>query len=334
MADNRFSKYLITPDLIERQIQAESRGDPKAVGPMTPFGTAKGLAQVIDSTAADPGFGIAPLKNQFDPVDSRRFMTEYMTALVKRYNGNVAHALAGYNWGMGNKDNPRTDAWVKRGAKFDELPMETQLYIREIMGEASLTQEEAKTNRFAKYLPPAPAPTAQPKFQPTPFPNNTVPEDATPEEVYLHSTSLGRVMDAVGEGIADGLHTDVPLGLSEENVKKLQNAGFFPRPGSTNLLKYTYKAFLGGGVALLDLFTRALMGTAYGAAQGIGQIVAEVPIEGEFKGRRFARTQKTRFTAEARGKATTRFLGGFAEWRLTGGIASPIPSAPRMFLPA
>jgi soluble lytic murein transglycosylase-like protein len=50
-----------------------------------------------------------------------------MNDLLKKYDNDLVYALAGYNWGQGN-----VDKWIKKGAKFGDLPAETQDYIRSI----------------------------------------------------------------------------------------------------------------------------------------------------------------------------------------------------------
>jgi len=113
-----------SPDpLINKVIEAESSGDPKAVSKVG----AKGLMQIMDATAAQPGFGIKPLEDPFDIKENVRFGTEYLYALMDRYNDDTTTALAAYNWGVGN-----VDKWLKKGGDFNELPKETQNYIKKI----------------------------------------------------------------------------------------------------------------------------------------------------------------------------------------------------------
>ena len=115
----------INSDLIEKIIMAESSGNPNAVNKKS---GAKGLMQITDATADDPGFNIKPLKDPFDPIENVRFGTEYFNALMKRYDNDTVSALAAYNYGLGN-----IDKWRKKGSKFDELPAETQNYINTIL---------------------------------------------------------------------------------------------------------------------------------------------------------------------------------------------------------
>ena len=120
--------------LLSRMVQQESGGNPLAVSPKG----ARGLLQTMPGTETDPGFGVAPLDPRKDPTQERyRLGQDYMGAMLKRYGGNVEHAIAAYNWGPGNADK-----WIKRGADPDKLPAETQSYIRNITGD----QPEARSN--------------------------------------------------------------------------------------------------------------------------------------------------------------------------------------------
>lgn len=114
--------------LIQRVIQQESGGNPNAVNPNT---GASGLMQIMPATAASPGFGVAPMPwdQRFDPAANQRFGTDYMHAMLNRYGGDQARALAAYNWGPGNAD--------KWDGDMASLPAETRNYITNILGGAS-----------------------------------------------------------------------------------------------------------------------------------------------------------------------------------------------------
>ena len=107
----------IDPDLFVRLINQESGFNPTVRSEKG----ALGLAQVMPDTAKDPGFGVKPISDRLDPVESLRFGADYFAAMLKRYDGDVAKALAAYNFGPGNVD---------KGRKY---PEETRNYIASIM---------------------------------------------------------------------------------------------------------------------------------------------------------------------------------------------------------
>ena len=111
--------------LIPNIIRVESSNNPNAVNKES---GAKGLMQIMDDTAKDPGYGVKPLKDPFNPEENVRFGTEYLKAMMNKYNNNVVLSLAAFNMGPG-----KTDKWLKAGGDFDKLPNETQNYINRIL---------------------------------------------------------------------------------------------------------------------------------------------------------------------------------------------------------
>lgn len=110
----------LDPRLFTAQIKAESNWNPKAVSPVG----AQGLGQVMPDTARQPGFGVSPLADPWDPNENLRFSSEYMSKMLNRYNGDHRRALAAYNWGAGNAD--------KWDGNLNNLPEETRNYITKI----------------------------------------------------------------------------------------------------------------------------------------------------------------------------------------------------------
>lgn len=115
----------IPAGLLRAQLWRESLGNPTAVS----HKGARGIAQVLDATAANPlgglGVSIPPLRDSSNPRESIYFMARAMDALIKKH-GDPDVALTVYNAGPGRANLP-----------FDKLPSETKGYIRSINALAS-----------------------------------------------------------------------------------------------------------------------------------------------------------------------------------------------------
>jgi hypothetical protein len=101
--------------------QVESGGNPNAVSPKG----AQGVMQVMPNTQRDPGFGVAPAKDN-SPQELERVGVDYYNAMRQKYGHDTLAAIA-YNMGPN-----KTDAWLKAGANFNKLPAETQAYIGKV----------------------------------------------------------------------------------------------------------------------------------------------------------------------------------------------------------
>ncbi len=109
--------YGLPPDLFEKQIMAESSGNPRAVSPKG----AMGMGQLMPATAK-----MYNVTDPFDPDQNLRASANYMADLVKQYNGNYSAALAHYNGGT------RAGRAVAAGG---EAPYEeTRNYLNKIQG--------------------------------------------------------------------------------------------------------------------------------------------------------------------------------------------------------
>lgn len=101
-------------------MMSESAGNPNAVS----SAGARGLMQVMPSTARQPGFGINPSNGT--PQDDVRVGKQYRAAMEQRYGGDLAKMWAAYNWGPGNLDRAIAeygDNWLQAA------PAETRNYI-------------------------------------------------------------------------------------------------------------------------------------------------------------------------------------------------------------
>ena len=106
--------------LLAAQRQQESGGRHRnADGSLvTSRSGARGVAQIMPATGANPGYGVKPLQNDSE-AEHRRFQKDYMTALMGHFGGDQSKALAAYNWGPGNVD---------RDPSMSHAPMETRNY--------------------------------------------------------------------------------------------------------------------------------------------------------------------------------------------------------------
>lgn len=107
--------------------EVESANNPLAVSRRGAVGT----MQTMPDTLKKPGLGVKPAMND-SPEERQRVGEDYITALIGRY-GNLPHALAAYNWGLGNVDD-----WKKAGGDTSKLPAETRDYVAKITSRVGL----------------------------------------------------------------------------------------------------------------------------------------------------------------------------------------------------
>jgi hypothetical protein len=119
-------QYGLPWNFIDLQFQQESgwehydaRGNVK-LGPMTQYGQAIGVSQLLDSTAKS--LGVDPR----DPNQNLLGGIRYDKAMFDRYNGDLPRMFAAYDWGPG-----RVDKW---DGNPNNLPQETRHYLDVILG--------------------------------------------------------------------------------------------------------------------------------------------------------------------------------------------------------
>ncbi len=113
LIDRIAEKVSLAPALIHSVVTVESGYNPAAVS----RAGAQGLMQLMPGTAAELG-----VTDSFDPEQNLLAGSKYLRQLLDKYDGDLDHALAAYNWGQGNVD--------RHG--LDKMPQETRNYLAKI----------------------------------------------------------------------------------------------------------------------------------------------------------------------------------------------------------
>lgn len=127
MARAQASRVGVDEDIFARLIARESGYDPTARS----GAGALGLAQIMSATGQDPGYGVRPIRDRLDPVESLRFGADYLSAMLDKYDGDYERALAAYNAGPGRVDDG------------GELPGETVDYVDYVLGSSRGAQYDS-----------------------------------------------------------------------------------------------------------------------------------------------------------------------------------------------
>ncbi len=121
-------------------VESRNRDTDAAGNVITSPKGAQGRMQVMPGTQRDPGFGVRPAAD--DSLEEKaRVGRDYLAAMVKRYDGNLAKAAAAYNWGPGAVDNAVKAAQANAGkgesvpdsAWLASAPKETRDYVAKVM---------------------------------------------------------------------------------------------------------------------------------------------------------------------------------------------------------
>jgi len=132
----------INPDAaFQRMLQVES-GNRDYTTQGTPMTSPKGAmfaAQVLPTTAQNPGYGVRPATAQ-TPEEYNRVGQEYYSAMLKKYNGDENMARAAYNAGPGRVDQAIAQGRAQGVDPVTLLPRETQDYIKKTAAPAAGVQ--------------------------------------------------------------------------------------------------------------------------------------------------------------------------------------------------
>lgn len=112
---------------------------------------AEGITQVMRRTGEDPGYGVAPLKNQSE-AEYIRFGRDYLKAMLVKFDGDYKKALAAYNAGPQSVDKALSTAIKKGGDWMDHLPKpsETKPYVNSILKEPSNVKKRNDRVQYEK----------------------------------------------------------------------------------------------------------------------------------------------------------------------------------------
>lgn len=133
--------FTFSDAIIDITLSSESdyRDYDKAGNPLVSSAGAKYAMQVMPDTAKAPGFNIRPAKDD-SPEEYNRVGRELLTALYRKYDGDVKKMWAAYNWGHGNLDRHLKAFYARQkgegeNALFHEdgwlegMPSETKNYV-------------------------------------------------------------------------------------------------------------------------------------------------------------------------------------------------------------
>ncbi|MEX0597337.1 MAG: lytic transglycosylase domain-containing protein [Candidatus Paceibacterota bacterium] len=95
------------PNIIQKIIQVESRGNPKARGRAGEYG----LMQIKCQTARGVGFR-GKCSELLNPSINIKYGTAYFNQVLKKAKGNICHALTLYNRGIGAR--PKNSSYCRK----------------------------------------------------------------------------------------------------------------------------------------------------------------------------------------------------------------------------
>jgi peptidoglycan lytic transglycosylase len=140
----------LDPYLVMGLIRQESGFNPHA----TSSSNARGLMQVVATTVTHSRRYLNSVRNRlYEPAYNVRYGCAYLRALLKRYNGNVAEALAAYNAGPTNVDRWLSQHTFRDQQEFVEsVPFpETRVYLKAVFADSGVYRRLSRGSaKFAK----------------------------------------------------------------------------------------------------------------------------------------------------------------------------------------
>ena len=127
------------------QIVLGLEGGGTLANPKTSPKGAQGPMQVMPGTNSDPGFGVRPAQDNSE-AERARVGRDYLAAMMRRYGGDPAKALAAYNAGPGAVDQrikALGDNWL------GDMPAETRKYVMGGLGKLGQQAFNPETGEVA-----------------------------------------------------------------------------------------------------------------------------------------------------------------------------------------
>lgn len=186
------------PDTFNRMVQAESVGQqngPNGQILTSPKG-AVGIAQIMPSTARQPGYNITPATpaELATPEGNLAFGQRYFDGMFKKFGSDPEKAAAAYNSGPGTIEKAVQTAAAQGGDWKDYIPAETKNYLTKVFPQ----QKEEQANRFKPML--------------ASIEGTRIDANMTPTEQVVHHLALNsRDVSVLGQGAYAGDHLLDPV---------------------------------------------------------------------------------------------------------------------------
>lgn len=168
-----------------------------SVGPNgeKPKSTARGLGGVLEGTARDPGYGVAPLKDWTVP-EQMRFIADYTAARTKQA-GSLEGGLSAYGEGAGY--GKAVAARIGKGAPVNS-PVVTPVNMEPVQSvQLAQAPQQAAPEQVAQSLTPEPIQVAPP-MQVDPSWGDF--QQAMPRQVQMADLDYGKYMPQAQANVA------------------------------------------------------------------------------------------------------------------------------------